>query len=245
MIKNNVNVNNDVINFNDGELSFHIEKFLRRISSSIPEEYLIQLKSNLESLKIKNSLAYYIMHQLNESRKFEMTYNKRKNVVKYNNDYIFLIYQMLFMVASTYVSGKEIKQGFSISNKDKNYGYGLSNSYTLVLAEKYFSDENKGEIIGKHRQSKEIMYQLDNLLGHDKVLECYMHANLSKLNNILTNFFDTSDLMMFINLMDELYIQEEKENYIKVGKLYNEALKYVKMIAKQNNKLTKILTDKR
>ena len=232
-------INDMTYTISETELLFHVRKFIERISNDIPQEYLCLLKNNLPSLKIKHSTIYKILHDGFKLQNYEMNYNVKKNKIKYHSDYIYRIYYSLFLVASTNIGEDGLYQGLSKkqNNDSKWIGRGLTKGYTWCLMERYFYDENKGEFFGKNEKTKKIMSEIESLLGHDVVLNCYMNANMDTFQELLLEYGNSSEVLYFISLMDELYDAESKQDYVKIGKLYNQVSEVLHMfITNSTNK---------
>lgn len=223
-------------NIPETELQYHIKKFFSRIDKEIGSKYVIDQQNKLDTLVIKKSLLYQFMHMLNDCSKYEMNYDINKNKIKYNDEYIYLIYQTLFNVITTKNDKKYEYQGLSIGNNGskKRFGRGLNKGYTLLLVEKYFCDENKGEFYGRHEKSTKLMKEINLLIGEDEMLSFYMNSDLSSFQNKLLNYMSCDEINKFILLSDKLYDAEEQGDYLKIGSLYYQAIEYVKII--NNNK---------
>ena len=231
----------------DTELFYHIRKFLERVTPTLPSSYLQNLQINLETLKVKNALTYHFLHNISNKGKYEINYDINKNKIKYNNDFIYLIYQELFHVATTRVGKNVTYQGLSIGlNKDKKRrGRGFDAGYTLYLTELYFCDENKGEFYGKHEKTKDIMKKIDNLIGHDQVLYCYMNNDLVHFQRYLSNYGTDYDVEYLTNIMDSLKDAEDKNDFIKIGSMHQQVLKYNKYFEKEkDNKKIRLIMNK-
>lgn len=221
----------------DTDLLYHIRKFIERVAPTMSDAYLTTLKLNLETLTVKKSYRYMFLHNILEQHQFMMNYNGKKNEILYHPNYIYLIYQELFHVATTKYNKNMIYQGLSEGTKKKKYrGRGFDTGYTLYLTERYFCDENKGEFFGTHRFTKNIMSQLCDLIGHDQVLYCYMNTNLNHFQRYLVNYASDTEVELFTNIMDELKDAEDKNDFVKMGSLNQQALEYVNKFEKMKEK---------
>ena len=232
------NLKNINLNIPETELQFHIKKFLNRVDKIIGNENLIDQQRKLDTIVIKQSLLYKLMHNLNDCSKYEMNYNVKKNKIKYNDEYIYLIYQTLFNVITTINDKKYVYQGLSVGKKNsqKRFGRGINKGFTMVLVEKYFCDENKGEFSGRYEKSTKLMKKISSIIGEKVILDYYLNSDLVSFQNKMLNYMDNDEIIKFIELSDKLFDAEEHGDYVKIGSLYYQALEYLKKM-KQDKRL--------
>lgn len=189
--------NNLTIDFNKIVSKTMIENF--------SSDDLLIFYNNLNDLTIETKK----FKEKNTTFKFNTlgTYNGEKNLICLDDDaYEATMYHELFHMSSSinndeiYFSG--FKQGYLVNNENICLGVALTEGYTQLLTERYFSDikfKNHSYVF-----EKQIVYELEQIVGRKKMESLYLHANLSGLIEELKQYTQEEQIIEFITKFDFL-----------------------------------------
>lgn len=111
------------------------------------------------------------------------------------------IFHELFHMATAFVKDGVVYIGFS-QEKDFSYGNGINEGYTQLLTERYFG--NLFSIKETYPFEKNVVKNLETLIGKKKMESLYLRADLHGLIDELQKFAPRDDIGRFISQMDSL-----------------------------------------
>lgn len=155
------------------------------LKQNFNREDLVTFENNVKTLSIikkKNPFSFLC--------KSEAHYNLYGNKIVLNKK---IDFHELFHAASSYYSENNMYTGF----QNKNFGIGLNEGYTQLLARRYFSDNSEFYLF-----EMLVSYYLERIIGKKKMQSYYLNGNLPNLIKDLTLYSNEISISHFISRLD-------------------------------------------
>ena len=222
-----------------------MKKYL--LKTDIGEQILIKDKEifNLYDILVKRNLKYQYKNLNNNIKNLKISsirflekkiknrdvlayYNCKKNKIKYTKSKKekSLPHEFMHMASTIKNPDGSIFSGFSQSTKIGNFtliGKRLNEGYTQLLSERYFPNSEKKA----YPLEKVIAFQLENIIGKNKMEQMYFDAQLSELIKELLNYKEEKDILTFIFSIDFIENVYNKLDLLKNLKLIRETYLYI------------------
>lgn len=204
----------DLSSFKNTQYDKAVKHFVRVISDTIEEEDLNNLKRNIKSLKVEefNPFPFHLKYRGDQG-----TYLPKKNTILLRKKRFYTIYHELLHMASTYNSEKFILVGFHQYDKENSIsiGRGLNEGYTALLCSDLFDD---CYISDGYWYLMEIMTQIEEIVGVDKMMHLYFSSDLLGLKKELLKYASEEEIIDFIDEMDWIIYHVSDEQVFKKHK---------------------------
>lgn len=224
---------------NNEKFKEEIENFRKVLETNFNKKDLDNFYYNIEWVKIKDKKI--------ENGISNGTYNKKTNsMVIFKNKSKTTIHHELFHMSASNTTLKNFIGGFCVSADKYVIGLALDEGYTELLANRYFNQEVYETLdFDSYLIEARVAYNLEKIVGKDKMQSLYLTSNLLGLINELKEYYTDKEIEQFlINLdvisiyQDNLLISEEENN--RLNEVMEEIIcflvkGYSKILLKQNN----------
>ena len=170
-----------------------VDKFLEILEKNFKPEDLTFFLRNLQSLDFKK------MKEINGDTIGYYTPSNNKITLLEGVDSNTIIHE-LFHMASTYRDNENdiSYSGFHQRKKDFDFGRGLNEGYTELLANRYSNTDEATCYV----YEKKYVTLLEEIIGKDSMQSLYLQANLKGLINELTKYQTEENIIQFIQNLD-------------------------------------------
>ena len=178
----------------------YIVYFDHVINYFLPQNWLENYRRNIGSLKI-NRLHFQLGDFIDIGR-FSGRYDSNTNTIKMNanSTHVLSIFHELFHLASNNMNSRNI--GFSFLDRyGIQSGRSLNEGYTDLLTERYFSQIGYTKVY-----DIESIYAslIERIVGMDKMVECYLKADMKSLALELQKYQDINTIYQFVKSLDNI-----------------------------------------
>ncbi len=212
-------VNKDSTNtdrFQETEFRELIEEFVSVLEENFKKEDLQNFYRNMDTVRIKTrSMA---LQNFGEYIKIAATYNSKKNSVNLGKGQMeHALLHELFHMASAKKYGKTTFSGFKQFSSDFAIGSGLTEGYTQLLTERYFSKKHP-EVKGSYQNLVLIAKSIEKIIGKEKMESLYLNCNLNGLIEELKKYMTEKEVMKIITTTDVILKKDRIRNLTKAEK---------------------------
>ena len=195
------------------EINNKINKFKYTLINSFNDLDLVNFYSNLADLKIIETTDE-IYGKLDYATNSNYDYLKNCIIIKKNKISDKSLYHELFHMASNATTKNDIKDGFYLYQKKRNFGLGINEGYTEYLTRKYF-----GKFDNEYVYEFEVIIAkyIEDIIGKNKMESYYLRAQLDSLIDDLSLYSDRDRAILFITDIDFVHYfldQEDMQNDI-------------------------------
>ena len=202
------------------EIRNQINKFKYTLINNFNDLDLANFYSNLSTLKVILSTdEVYGKLDFYTNGYYDFKHNKiiiNKN--KMDEDVFF--HELFHLASNSFmknVKTNNVSVGFYQYNGNKNWGLGLNEGYTELLARRFFIKKN---ILYNYDFEVDVSRYLESILGKDKMVSYYLRGNLSMLIDELSKIVYKNDVLRFISNIDYVYYHiYNVDDYNKVIKI--------------------------
>ena len=182
----------------------YINYFEYVLRGRFPKELLLNFEDNISDFKIY-AVWFQLANIIKKETEYFGKYHPVKNImiisVKDKESH-FSIYHELFHLSSTNrMIIDRIQTGFYVHKKNDDIGYGLNEGYTDLLANRYFG--NAGAILSYPLRAQ-YSYDLEQIVGRDRMEELYLTANPKQLVKDLERYETIDNIVYFFRLLDNI-----------------------------------------
>lgn len=193
--------------------------FIETLKKEMPEEYLLLLVNNMNTLKIL--FKDFTLSKIFLNDKTNGQYDIEKNTIEISkrNYKLTIIHELFHMASSMFdKENNTIFCGFFQLTPNIKIGEGLNEGYTQYLTEKYFSD--KHSLLDAYSYEKTIAGILELIVGKNNMENFYFHANLKGLIDFLSQYIDKNEINNFFIYLDYINLIKDK-NKLSYEEYYN------------------------
>lgn len=187
-----------------------INKFIDTISTSLPEDNLVNFHNNINSLFligkkniIKKSIDRFIENALGIKENFGAYYHAMNNAVGVNpganKDHIepYMMHELLHMSSTVRIESRAFSSGFY--DIDVGIGKALNEGYTEHVRSRYFPSKGTS-----YKFLTSVASNVEELVGKEKMENLYFNANLRGLIDELSKYEYEENVIKFLQDMDYL-----------------------------------------
>ena len=202
--------------FQETEFRELIEEFVSVLEENFKKEDLQNFYRNMDTVRIKT--RNMALQNFGEYLKIAGTYNSSKNSINLNNGQVknTLLHE-LFHMASAKKYGKSTFSGFKQFSSDFAIGSGLTEGYTQLLTERYFSKKHPA-VKGSYQDLVLITKSIEKIIGKEKMESLYLNCNLNGLIEELKKYMTEEEVMKIITITDVILTKERIKNLTKAEK---------------------------
>lgn len=210
----------------------YVNIFNDLMKKEIDKKYMENLYSNLSNSKIiKNKTLLRILSK-NEVFGGNIFTSRNNYLILGDNELIndnnatLTPYHELFHLLTTRIDNKNtIRIGLQIND----YGLGINEGYTELLTKRYFSKYSNNDY-NAYPHFVWYMQMFEDIVGKEKLMDYYLNSKQEDFENDLIKLSSKNGVINLFNIIDELFINEEKLFDIQKKYLYlNEELDKDKM----------------
>lgn len=186
--------------FKDTNFDKAIKHFLRVVTSKVQCDDLSNLRENFKNLEIVESKSLITKLRNKNNDAF---YESDKIKITILGDNFDCIYHELLHFAAGRKIGNIYYGGFYQANEDTEeyIGHGLDEGYTVVMAERLFNDKHVSD---SYWCLKEIVEQLEEIIGKDLMQHFYFTSDLYSLKEELKKYVSEEEIIAFLRDLDDL-----------------------------------------
>lgn len=200
--------------------------FFKRLTDKIPEDRLITLKNNLDTIKVTTPLKHKITKKFREVTHIQKkvltraAYHIKKNkVIIYDEVYPIHFFHELLHMATTVKKEDIIYSGLAQKSNRIVFGHGINEGVTQMLTEKYFADySNPFKNRVPYPYETMIAKSLSKIIGEDFLEDKYFKNDLDSVINELAKYSSYERAKQFIIDMDFLEIFAYKNDKTLIGR---------------------------
>lgn len=210
----------------DNEYLKHFDKVLK---THININNLKLYNNNVKTLKIEKKRL--IKENLFRKSTVEGYYEHNKNKVIIDKNALVqnVINHELFHMASSANYKKFVYSGFAQHQSKKSFCILFNEGYTDLLSKRYFDTEPY------YIFETLIVEQIENIIGKEKMEECYFNADLYSLIEEMKKYVTEEDINIFFNNLDFYMDYLMEKNYAEAALILTKIINFIYTI--YNNKL--------